>query len=152
MHLHHAYGNNAYPVIPAEQVLPADESARFDMGITHIFKVNGNKLHRTDTGLCKLLFNQLQHDRLSAAADTGHNLDQLRSTSVRVEQRSTGPLAPLESKTTVSTCVVSVLGTHNVYLVLNYPIVQVNNSAARSAVPPALPASAPAEISAAFPG
>lgn len=103
MHLHHAYGNNAYPVIPAEQVLPADESARFDMGITHIFKVNGNKLHRTDTGLCKLLFNQLQHDRLSAAADTGHNLDQLRSTSVRVEQRSTGPLAPLESKTTVST-------------------------------------------------
>ena len=35
MHLHHAYGNNAYPVIPA--------------------------------------------DRLSAAADTGHNLDQLRS-------------------------------------------------------------------------
>lgn len=105
MHLHHAYGNNAYPVIPAEQVLPADESARFDMGITHIFKVNGNKLHRTDTGLCKLLFNQLQHDRLSAAADTGHNLDQLRSTSVRVEQRSTGPLAPLESKTTVSICV-----------------------------------------------
>ena len=105
MHLHHAYGNNAYPVIPAEQVLPADESARFDMGITHIFKVNGNKLHRTDTGLCKLLFNQLQHDRLSAAADTGHNLDQLRSTSVRVEQRSTGPLAPLESKTTVSFCV-----------------------------------------------
>ena len=103
MHLHHAYGNNAYPVIPAGQVLPADESARFDMGITHIFKVNGNKLHRTDTGLCKLLFNQLQHDRLSAAADTGHNLDQLRSTSVRVEQRSTGPLAPLESKTTVST-------------------------------------------------
>ena len=102
MHLHHAYGNNAYPVIPAEQVLPADESARFDMGITHIFKVNGNKLHRTDTGLCKLLFNQLQHDRLSAAADTGHNLDQLRSTSVRVEQRSTGPLAPLESKATVS--------------------------------------------------
>ena len=103
MHLHHAYGNNAYPVIPAGQVLPADESARFDMGITHIFKVNGNKLHRTDTGLCKLLFNQLQHDRLSAAADTGHNLDQLRSTSVRAEQRSTGPLAPLESKTTVST-------------------------------------------------
>ena len=103
MHLHHAYGDNAYPVIPAEQVLPADESARFDMGITHIFKVNGNKLHRTDTGLCKLLFNQLQHDRLSAAADTGHNLDQLRSTSVRAEQRSTGPLAPLESKTTVST-------------------------------------------------
>ena len=100
MHLHHAYGNNAYPVIPAEQVLPADESARFDMGITHIFKVNGNKLHRTDTVLCKLLFNQLQHDRLSAAADTGHNLDQLRSTSVRAEQRSTGPLAPLESKTT----------------------------------------------------
>ena len=97
MHLHHAYGNNAYPVIPA------DESARFYMGITHIFKVNGNKLHRTDTGLCKLLFNQLQHDRLSAAADTGHNLDQLRSTSVRAEQRSTGPLAPLESKTTVST-------------------------------------------------
>ena len=103
MHLHHACGNNAYPVIPAGQVLPADESARFDMGITHIFKVNGNKLHRTDTGLCKLLFNQLQHDRLSAAADTGHNLDQLRSTSVRAEQRSTGPLAPLESKTTVST-------------------------------------------------
>lgn len=100
MHLHHAYGNNAYPVIPA------DESARFDMGIIHIFKVNGNKLHRTDTGLCKLLFNQLQHDRLSAAADTGHNLDQLRSTSVRAEQRSTGPLAPLESKTTVSTCFV----------------------------------------------
>lgn len=31
MHLHHAYGNNAYPVIPAGQVLPADESARFDM-------------------------------------------------------------------------------------------------------------------------
>jgi len=27
MHLHHAYGNNAYPVIPAGQVLPADESA-----------------------------------------------------------------------------------------------------------------------------
>ena len=77
MHLHHAYGNNAYPVIPAGQVLPADESARFDMGITHIFKVNGNKLHRTDTGLCKLLFNQLQHDRLSAAADTGHDFDNL---------------------------------------------------------------------------
>ena len=31
MHLHHACGNNAYPVIPAGQVLPADESARFDM-------------------------------------------------------------------------------------------------------------------------
>ena len=31
MHLHPAYGNNAYPVIPAGQVLPADESARFDM-------------------------------------------------------------------------------------------------------------------------
>ena len=76
----------------------------------------------------------------------------LRSTSVRAEQRSTGPLAPLESKTTVSTCVVSVLGTHNVYLVLNYPIVQVNNSADRSAVPPVLPASVPAEISSAFPG
>ena len=106
MHLHPAYGNNAYPVIPA------DESARFDMGITHIFKVNGNKLHRTDTGLCKLLFNQLQHDRLSAAADTGHNLDQLRSTSVRAEQRSTGPLAPLESKTTVSTCVDRVIEMH----------------------------------------
>ena len=56
--------------------------------------------------------NQLQHDRLSAAADTGHNLDQLRSTSVRAEQRSTGPLAPLESKTTVSTCVDRVIEMH----------------------------------------
>ena len=78
MHLHHAYGNNAYPVIPAEQVLPADESARFDMGITHIFKVNGDKLRRADAELCEFPFNQFQHDRFPAAVNTDHGLDQLR--------------------------------------------------------------------------
>ena len=78
MHLHHAYGNNAYPVIPAGQVLPADESARFDMGITHIFKVNGDKLRRADAELCEFPFNQFQHDRFPAAVNTDHGLDQLR--------------------------------------------------------------------------
>ena len=49
------------------------------VGIAHIFKVDGDKLRPADAGLRKLLLDQLQHDRLSAAADTGHDLDQLRS-------------------------------------------------------------------------
>ena len=46
--------------------------------IAHILKVDGDKLRPADAGLRKLLLDQLQHDRLSAAADTGHDLDQLR--------------------------------------------------------------------------
>ena len=49
------------------------------VGIAHIFKVDGDKLRRADTGLREFLLDQLQHDRLSAAANTGHDLDQFRS-------------------------------------------------------------------------
>ena len=49
------------------------------VGIAHIFKVDGDKLRRGDAGLREFLLDQLQHDRLSAAADTGHDLDQFRS-------------------------------------------------------------------------
>ena len=49
------------------------------VGITHIFKIDGDKLRRVDAGFREFLFDQLQHDRLSAAADTGHDLDKLRS-------------------------------------------------------------------------
>ena len=49
------------------------------VGIAHILKVDGDKLRPADAGLRKLLLDQLQHDRLSAAANTGHDLDQLRS-------------------------------------------------------------------------
>ena len=31
------------------------------------------------SGLCEFLLDQFQHDRLSAAADTGHDLDKIRS-------------------------------------------------------------------------
>ena len=47
--------------------------------IAHILKVDGDKLRRADAGLREFLLDQLQHDRLSAAANTGHDLDQLRS-------------------------------------------------------------------------
>ena len=49
------------------------------VGIAHIFKVDGDELRRADTGLCEFLLDQFQHDRLSAAVDTGHDLDKLRS-------------------------------------------------------------------------
>ena len=49
------------------------------MGVAHILKVDGDKLCWADAGLREFLLDQLQHDRLSAAADTGHDLDQLRS-------------------------------------------------------------------------
>ena len=49
------------------------------MGIPHILKIDGDKLRRADTGLSEFLLDQLQHDRLSAAADASHDLDQLRS-------------------------------------------------------------------------
>ena len=45
------------------------------MRIAHIFKVDGDKLRRADAGLREFLLDQLQHDRLSAAADTGHDFN-----------------------------------------------------------------------------
>ena len=45
------------------------------MGVAHILKVDGDKLCWADAGLREFLLDQLQHDRLSAAADTGHDLD-----------------------------------------------------------------------------
>ena len=36
-------------------------------------------LCRVNTGLFEFQLDQFQHDRLSAATDTGHDLDQLRS-------------------------------------------------------------------------
>lgn len=40
MHLHHAYGNNAYPVIPAGQVLPADEYSPQPSNPSHLYQVS----------------------------------------------------------------------------------------------------------------
>ena len=48
------------------------------VGIAHILKVDGDKLRRADAGLGEFLPDQLQHDRLPAAADAGHDLNQLR--------------------------------------------------------------------------
>ena len=45
----------------------------------------------------------------------------LRSTSVRADQRSTGPLAPLESKTTVSTCRVKGNISYGEHSFIRYP-------------------------------
>ena len=49
------------------------------VGIAHIFKIDGDKLRRADTGLREFLLDQLQHDRLPAAANTGHDFNQLCS-------------------------------------------------------------------------
>ena len=49
------------------------------MGIAHIFKIDGDELRRSDAGCCELLLDQFQHDRLAAAANPGHHLDQLRA-------------------------------------------------------------------------
>ena len=45
------------------------------VGIAHIFKVDADKLRLADAGFRELLPDQLQHDRLSAAADTADDLD-----------------------------------------------------------------------------
>ena len=49
------------------------------MGIAHILKIDGDELRRSDAGCCELLLDQLQHDRLAAAANPGHHFDQLRA-------------------------------------------------------------------------
>ena len=49
------------------------------VGIAHIFKIDGDKLRRADTRLREFLLDQLQHDRLPAAANTGHDFNQLCS-------------------------------------------------------------------------
>ena len=49
------------------------------MEIAHIFKIDRDKLRRTHTGLTKLLFDKLQHDRLPAATNTGHDFNEVRS-------------------------------------------------------------------------
>ena len=45
----------------------------------HIFKIDGNKLGGTNTSFQQFFFNQFQHDRLPAAADTGHHFDKVPS-------------------------------------------------------------------------
>ena len=50
-----------------------------EMGIAHILKVNGDKLAAVHAGAAQFLFNQIQHDRLPASADTGQDLYQVVS-------------------------------------------------------------------------
>ena len=47
-----------------------------EMGVAHILKIEGNKLAAVNAESQQFLFDQVQHDRLSAAADAGENFDQ----------------------------------------------------------------------------
>ena len=47
------------------------------MPIAHILKIDGNEICRINPGLHQLFLHQLQHDRLAASANAGHDLDQL---------------------------------------------------------------------------
>ena len=47
-----------------------------EMGVAHILKIEGNKLAAINAESQQFLFDQVQHDRLSAAADAGEDFDQ----------------------------------------------------------------------------
>ena len=49
------------------------------MSVIQILKVDGDKLSRTDTRLHKFFFDQIQHDRFTAPANTSHDLYKIRS-------------------------------------------------------------------------
>ena len=49
------------------------------MGIAHILKVDGDKLMTVHARDAQLIFDQIQHDRLPASADTGQDFYQVVS-------------------------------------------------------------------------